>query len=131
MLDCNLEKSLLILNNLFNTDEFGLLNGLIWAHRRFLKALDLYENQSMSTADIFNNLKITVRKSQDEYKKGFANYSFYHAAYIYSAFSELDYYLKILPDKLKLVKLQEFIVNFITKRNTGKFLNGELKLVQK
>ncbi|MBN2547364.1 MAG: hypothetical protein JXB50_16290 [Spirochaetes bacterium] len=130
MLNGNLEKSLIILNNIINSDEAGLLNGLAWAHRRFLRVLDLYENQGKTLNEIFNNLKILSRKNQDDLKKGIERYEFDFAANMFYLISELDYYLKILPDKLKLIKLQEFIINFIGRMKLNKVLDGDLQLIE-
>jgi hypothetical protein len=44
--------------------------------------------------------------------------------------SELDYFLKILPDELKLVKLQEFLINFINGDIKNSFLSGDLVTYQ-
>jgi len=130
MLNGNLEKSLIILNNIFNSDESGILNGLAWAHRRFIRALDLYENQGMPLNEVFNNLKILSKKNQEDLRNGLERYNFNHASNVFYQISELDYYLKILPEKLKLVKLQEFIINFISKREVNKVLDGELQLIE-
>ena len=128
MLEGNLSKSISILDNLFLEDENGLLNGLIWSHRRFLMALDLYENQKKSINEIFSILKITAKKNKDDFTKGFNRYNFNHACLMFYYLSELDYYLKILPANLKLVKLQEFIINFINGDIRKSFLQGNIEI---
>lgn len=129
MLEGDIGKALIILNNVFNTDEYGLLNGLVWSHRRFIKALDMYENQKIPVNDIFLNLRILSKRNQEEFKKGFQKYRFYNSTMLFHNLSELDYYLKVLPDNLKLIKLQEFVINFIN-CNDNSFLQGELQTVQ-
>lgn len=130
ILNKDMDKAFGILDNLFLSDEMGLLNGLAWSHRRFLKALDLYENQKMPVIDIYMTMKITAKKNKEDFENGFNNYDFEHASMMFFCFSELDYYLKILPSKLKLVKLQEFIVKFINGDGDRSFLRGPLQYLQ-
>jgi DNA polymerase-3 subunit delta len=125
----NLNKAIDILDNLFLTNEISLLNGIIWAHRRFLNAIDLYENHNMQFIDIFNNLKIFSIRDKNDFKIGFDNYNFNHACLMFYYLSELDYYLKILPSNLQLVKLQEFIINFINGDIHKSFLQGPLQFL--
>ncbi len=129
MLNKNLSKAIDILDNLFLTDEMSLLNGIIWAHRRFLKAIDLYENHNMPLIDIFSNLKIFSKRDKEDYNIGLTNFTFNHASIMFYHLSELDYYLKVLPSNLKLVKLQEFIVNFINGDIQKSFLQGPLQFL--
>ncbi len=129
MLECNLTKSLDILKTLFLTNEDNLLNGLVWCHRRFLNAIDLYENQKMTSYEIFSTLKITNKKNKEEFEQGFSAYNFFHASKMFFYLSELDYYLKILPGNLKLIKLQEFVINFIKGDSKKIFLQGDIELV--
>lgn|GEM_PF-956877 len=130
MLEGDLTKSLEVLESLFLSDEYSLLNGLVWSHRRFLKALDLYENQKLPIIEIYSNLNITNKTNKEEILKGFKRYNFNHACLMFHYLSELDYYLKILPNKLKLIKLQEFIINFINGDMKKSFLNGDLEYLQ-
>ena len=130
MLNKNLQKAIDILETLFLTDEIGLLNGLVWSHRRFLKALDLYENQKMTISDVFSTLKITVQKNKEDFKNGLKVYNFNHASLMFYYISELDYYLKILPGNLKLIKLQEFVINFVNGDTRKSFLQGSLQFLQ-
>ena len=125
----DLSKSIDILDNLFLTNEMSLLNGIIWAHRRFLNALDLYENHNIPIMDIFNKLKIFSARDKNDFKIGFSNYNFNHACLMFYSLSELDYYLKILPANLQLVKLQEFIINFINGDIQKSFLQGRLQFL--
>jgi DNA polymerase III delta subunit len=67
LLNKNLAKALEILESLFLTDELMLLNGLVWAHRRFLKAIDLFENQKMQTFEIFSTLKIISQREKKRF----------------------------------------------------------------
>jgi DNA polymerase III delta subunit len=126
MLEKNLEKSMDILIKIFSADPESILPGLVWAHRRFLKALDLYENHSFSHEEIFSQLAINMKKLREEFVFGFKNFSFSEAVIMFHYLSELDYYLKILPEELKLVKLQEFIVNFIYGDIKKSFLRGKI-----
>ena len=130
ILNKNLSKAMDILETLFLTDEFGLLNGFTWSHRRFLKAIDLFENQNMSTGEIFSSLYIITKKDKDDFETGFKNYKFSHVATMFYNLSELDYYLKVLPNNLKLVKLQEFIINFVDGDSRKSFLQGPLQFIQ-
>ena len=130
ILNKNLSKAMDILETLFLTDEFGLLNGFIWSHRRFLKAIDLFENQNMSTGEIFGSLYIITKKDKDDFEAGFKNYKFSHIAAMFYDLSELDYYLKVLPNNMKLVKLQEFIINFVNGDYQKSFLQGPLQFLQ-
>ena len=63
ILTCDLSKALGLLENIFLTDEYSLLNGLLWCHRRFMKAIDLYENQNMPLNDIFRNLGVFAKRN--------------------------------------------------------------------
>jgi DNA polymerase III delta subunit len=127
LLNKNLAKALEILESLFLTDELMLLNGLVWAHRRFLKAIDLFENQKMQTFEIFSTLKIISQREKKDFENGIKNFSFFHASLVHYNLSELDYYLKVLPSNLKLVKLQEFVVLFINGGIQKSFLQGQLQ----
>lgn len=129
MLSKNLTKAIDILDNLFITDQFNLLNGIIWSHRRFLKAIDLYENHNMPLQEIFNNLKISTMRDKEDFKKGLNNFNYIHISLMFYYLSELDYYLKILPDNLQLVKLQEFIINFINGDIQKSFLQGSFQFL--
>lgn len=127
LLEANLSKSIEILEKIFYTeDELVILNGLVWSHRRFLTALDMYENSNMPEEIIFNELNIKIKKVKDEITKGFKNYNFENMCCMTYYLLELDYYLKTLPDELKLVKFQEFIVKFIYEKNNKAFLKGNL-----
>jgi len=130
ILQKNLELALDILNKLFysysNDEVIQLLNGILWSHKRFLKMVDLYENESKSPEEIFSSQFINSRKAKEEYSQGFKNYSFKEMAKIYYDISELDYYLKVLPKELKLIKLQEFVIKFISNNKNEKFLSGNL-----
>jgi DNA polymerase-3 subunit delta len=127
MLEGNLSKSMEILETLFLSDEYSLLNGLVWSHRRFLKALDLYENQKLPIQEVFTNLKITNKSNKEDFEKGFQRYNFYHSSLMFNYLSELDYYLKVFPRNLKLIKLEEFLINFINGDIKKTFLQGELE----
>lgn len=129
MLRRDLGKSLTLLKSLFQADEYGLLNGLVWSHRRFFKALDLYENQKLPVTEIFKTLRIFLKSNKDEFQEGFKYYSFNHASVMFYYISELDYYTKVLPHDLKLVKLQEFVINFICGDKRKTFLQGPLQFV--
>ena len=127
LLEGNLEKSLGILEKIFYTeDELVLLNGLLWSHRRFLAALDMNENQNMAEEAIFKELNIKIKRVKDEISKGLKRYNFSDMCFMTYYILELDYYLKTLPEDLKLVKLQEFLVRFIYGSNRKSFLQGEL-----
>lgn len=129
MLTKNLSKAIDILCNLFITDQINLLNGIIWAHRRFLKAVDLYENHNKPLQEIFSNLKISTMRDKEDFKKGLDNYNYNHTSLMFYYLSELDYYLKVLPENLQLVKLQEFIINFINGDIQKSFLQGSLQFL--
>ncbi len=129
MLEGNLEKALEILETVFFTDEDGLLYGLIWSHRRFTRALDLYENQKMPLVEIYRNLNITVKKNRADFENGFKRYNFRHACMMFHHLGKLDYSLKTLPSNLKLVRLQQFVLDFIMRREVKSFLTGELEHV--
>jgi DNA polymerase III subunit delta len=131
LLNGNLSKALDILETLFLSDEITLLNGIVWAHRRFLKASDLYENQKMLTAEIFSNLKIFSMKDKKDFEAGLKKYSFYHLSLMHYYLSELDYYLKILPSNLKLIKLQEFLIMFTNGDIQKSFLQGPLQYLSR
>jgi DNA polymerase-3 subunit delta len=127
MLDGDLDKALDILEAVFYADEDSLLNGLVWSHRNFLKAVDLYENQGIPINDIFKNLGIMSKKNKSDIENGLRRYNFYHASIMFYYLSELDYYLKTLPSNFKLIKLQEFIIKFMNqKNNSPSFLKGEI-----
>ena len=129
MLKKNLNKAIDILDNLFLTNEIGLLNGIIWAHRRFLNAIDLYENHNKPVIEIFNKLKIFSTRDKNDFEIGLNNYNFNHACLMFYYLSELDYYIKILPVNLQLVKLQEFIINFINGDIHKSFLQGPFQFL--
>ena len=130
MLSGNLSKAMDVLENLFLTNEYNLLSGIIWSHRRFLKALDLYENHKKSMDEIFSILKINVKRNKEDFIKGFKIYNYSHASLMFYYISELDYHLKILPSDLKLVKLQEFVINFMNGDSQKSFLQGPVQLLQ-
>ncbi|HOJ65248.1 MAG TPA: hypothetical protein PLE45_12600 [Spirochaetota bacterium] len=127
ILEANLSKSLEILEKLFYTeDELVILNGLVWSHRRFTIALDMYENKNMPEEAIFNELNIKIKKVKDEISIGLKNYNFKHASFMFYSLLELEYYLKTLPEELKIVKFQEFIVKFIYGNSHKSFLQGDI-----
>lgn len=127
LLEGNLLKALEILEKIFYTeDEIILLNGILWSHRRFLCALDMYENQNLSEEAIFNELNVKIRKVKEEITNGLKKYNFKDMCLMTYYILELDYYLKTLPEDLKLVKLQEFVVKFIYGSNRKSFLQGEI-----
>ncbi|OHD06879.1 MAG: hypothetical protein A2086_08145 [Spirochaetes bacterium GWD1_27_9] len=130
ILEKKMGHALDILEKVFYTDEDGILGGLLYSHRRFLKTLDLYENQNKNPDEIFSAMFITLKRAKDEFNAGFKNYSFTEASFAFYYLSELDYYLKILPSELKLVKLQEFIVNYIAGNTGNSFLQGDLQYFQ-
>ena len=130
MVDGNLSKSLEIAEKIFYSNDESLLNGLLWSLRRFLRALDLYENQNMSIEEIFQVLQITAKKGREEMNRGLKNYGYSHVSLMFYHLSGLDYDLKILPDELKLVRLQEFLVNFIGGDIKNLFLSGDLLTFQ-
>jgi hypothetical protein len=92
----------------------------------FLRALDLFHNQNKSIEEVFSLLQVTTKKGKEELVAGLKIFDYYHASLMYYYLSELDYYMKILPDELKLVKLQEFIINFILGDIKQSFLQGDL-----
>lgn len=130
LMEKNKEKSLDILEKVFYTDEQSLLNGLFWSQRRFIKVLDLYQNQKKSLDETFQLLNVTGKKTKEELTKGAKNYSFEHMAEIFFYLSELDYYLKTLTPDLKLVKLQQFILRYFHQNNQKLFLQGPLQSLQ-
>lgn len=126
----NSEKAIMILLSLFNSDDFSLLSGFLWSHKRFLRAVDLYENQRVPVEQIFNNLKIFSKRTQEEFKIGFERYDFYYLSKVFYELLELDYYLKLLPDQLKLIKLQQFVINFLNKNKMSDIFDGEIELIE-
>jgi DNA polymerase III delta subunit len=126
MLEKNLAKSLEIAGKIFYSEDESLINGILWSHRRFLRALDLFHNQNKSIEEVFSLLQVTTKKGKEELAAGLKIFDYYHVSLMYYYLSELDYYMKILPDELKLVKLQEFIINFILGDIKQSFLQGDL-----
>jgi DNA polymerase III subunit delta len=126
LIEKNASKALEILDKIFYSEDDSLINGLLWSLRRFLRALDLYENQNMSIEEIYSTLQITAKKGKDELNSGLKNYDYSHISVMFYYLSELDYFVKILPDELKIIKLQEFILNFIMGDMKNSFLTGEL-----
>ncbi|HPO49660.1 MAG TPA: hypothetical protein PLO89_04980 [Spirochaetota bacterium] len=130
LLEKNLENALDILNKLFLSDEKSILNGIVWSHKRFIKMIDLYENEGKTPEEIFSINFINSKKAKEEYVKGLNNYSFNALAKLFYKLSELDYYLKAFPDDLKLIKLQEFVIDFIRGEKAESFLSGDLIVFQ-
>ncbi len=121
----DIESALDILNKLIYVKPEILLSGLVVAHKKFHKIFNLYENENKSLEDIFSSLFINSKKIKDEYTFGLKNYSFKSIVNIFSLLSELDYYLKVFPKELKLIKLQEFVFKFISE-SKNHMLSGEL-----
>ena len=121
----DIESALDILNKLIYVRPEILLSGLVVAHKKFHKIFNLYENENKSLEDIFSSLFINSKKIKDEYTFGLKNYSFKSIVNIFSLLSELDYYLKVFPKELKLIKLQEFVFKFISE-SKNHMLSGEL-----
>lgn len=126
----DIDKAIMILNYLFNSDEESLLNGLVWCHRRFLKILDLYVNHQLSLDEIFTRLKIFSKKNQEEIKKGIKRYDFYYICMLFYQLLELDYYLKVLPEQLRIIKLEQFVINFVNKRLISDILAGDFQFIE-
>jgi len=63
---------------------------------------------------------------KDEISIGLKNYNFKHASFMFYSLLELEYYLKTLPEELKIVKFQEFIVKFIYGNSHKSFLQGDI-----
>lgn len=126
----NLPRILEILEKLFFTDERQLFNILIWSLRKFIIAIDLYENEKYSYDKIFSSLRITSKRNKEDYIVGFNNYSFKHCTLLFYKLSQLDYYLKILPNELKLIRFQEFIINFVYGDIQKSFLQGQPQYYQ-
>jgi len=121
--DC--EKALSILEKIFWTDEDGVVGGLIWSHRRFLKILHLVENEKNSCDAALDKMFIKPKKIREELEKGIRNYSFLKISLLSNDLSELEYYQRVLPSDLKLIKFQEFIVKFIYGDSRKSFLQGK------
>ena len=121
--DC--EKALSILDKIFWTDEDGIVGGLIWSRRRFLKILHLVENEKNSPDAALDKMFIKPKKIREELEKGFRNYNFLKASLLSDDLSELEYYQRVFPSDLKLIKFQEFIVKFIYGDSRKSFLQGK------
>ena len=121
----NCEKALSILNKIFLTDEDGIVGGLMWSHRRFLKILHLVENEKKSPDAALDKMFIKSKKIREELEKGIKNYSFLKASLMSNDLSELEYYQRALPSDLKLIKFQEFIVKSIYGDSRKSFLQGK------
>ncbi|MCG8569393.1 MAG: hypothetical protein MJB14_04570 [Spirochaetes bacterium] len=130
LLNRNGQKALDILEKVFYTDEYALLSGLIWSMKRFIKVLDLQENQKLNQADIFKQLGIMGKKSQAEMAIGIKNYRFFEICFVFDQLAELDYSLRILPAELKLIKLQWFILSFLAGNSGKSFLQGDCQSLQ-
>jgi DNA polymerase III delta subunit len=129
MLEQKKEKAIHILNKLFYSSGveeavITLLSGLLWSHRRFFRVLELYENQRKNLDEIYKMLNINMKKTREILTQAVNRYSFHHIALQFYKLSELDYYLKVLPDELKLIRLQTFVINFMDESDHISFLQG-------
>ena len=125
LLEKNVEKALNILDKIFYVEAEGIVSGLIWSHRRFLKVLDLIENERMPTEQAFDKMFIKMKKIRDEMGVGIRNYSFYKMSLLTHYLVELEYYSRFLPQELKRIKYQEFIINFVYGKNHISFWQGK------
>ena len=123
------DKALEILDKLFIADVDGILPGLLWSQRRAVRILDLYENMKQPKELIFRELFINGKKVQQELSMLFGHFSFRHAVHALNRLSQLEYYLRVLPNNLKLVQLQIFILDYIDGRIDRDFLQGDLQFV--
>lgn len=130
MIQLDLSRALDILEKLFSLGPSNILAGLIWSQRRLIRILDLYENRKMPKEMIFKEMYITGKKVTQELSAVFNRFDFRHAVNALNRLSELEYYLRILPPSLKLVKLQEFILDYVGDRIDKSFLQGELQFLQ-
>ena len=126
----NLDKALDIVEKIFYTDEISLLGGIMWCQRRFIKVLDLTANQKLPVDEAFKQININGKKSRQEMNAGIKNYSFEHVSTMFYHLGELDYYLRILPQELKLIKWQEFIFLYFFGSKHKSFLQGPLQSLQ-
>ena len=86
--------------------------GLIWAQRRSVQMLDLFHNEKLPIHDVFKKLFINSKKQQEELSFLFKNFSFQHAVHALRLMVDTEFYVRIFPNDLKLVKLQLLILNF-------------------
>ncbi len=130
MIKKDLNKAITILNKLYSEEKEAILPGLIWSQRRLVRILDLYENMKSQPFDIFKEMYIMKKKQQDEISLVFGNFSFEHAVHGLRMMTEAEYYVRVMPSDLKLVKLQQLIIDYINGNTHKSFLQGPIQHVQ-
>lgn len=130
MISGELDRAISILNKLISEDREGILPGLIWSQRRLVRIIDLYENMKMQPFDIFKEMFIRRKNQQDELMKVLGKITFEQAVHGLRMMTEAEYYVRIFPLDLKIVKLQQLIIDCVNGSICKSFLQGRLQYLQ-
>ncbi len=126
IMEKNLSKALDILHVLLYSDERTIISGLSWSHRRFLMFLDQIINYKKSISVVFQFMNIRSKKQQVELEAGLKNYTFEHISFMTRYLSELEYYAKVLPEDLALIKYEQFLITYINGKKHSGAISGNI-----
>lgn len=131
MLRGELERSIEILDKIYCKNEIGLVNSLVWNQRRFITLLDLVHNEKHSINQAFKMAYIFGKRIQEDFEYGIKNYSFSHSTSLFYRLVECEMEMRyVSSEELRYIRLQQFIIAYISQKTKQPFLQGRLQTLQ-